>query len=106
MLSVFRRSASFLFVLFVARMKRSEIRGGIRTERSFPDCAALHPGYERPSLIVMKAGPTAGASDEDRALTFVLGLAWHNSGEKMRRENGLVFSLSRPRERSRAMRCG
>jgi hypothetical protein len=31
---------------FVARMERSEIRGGIATGLSLPDCASLHPGYE------------------------------------------------------------
>jgi hypothetical protein len=31
---------------FVARMERSEIRGGRFAGPSLPDCASLHPGYE------------------------------------------------------------
>jgi hypothetical protein len=37
-----------LFVLFfVARVERSETRGGDETATSFPDFAALNPGYGR-----------------------------------------------------------
>jgi hypothetical protein len=31
----------------VARMERSEIRGSAAMEALIPDCASLHPGYER-----------------------------------------------------------
>ena len=31
----------------VARMERSEIRGGPPIEALIPDCASLHPGYDR-----------------------------------------------------------
>src|SRR5262245_49808984 len=35
----------------VARMKRSEIRGGFAGRMSHPDCAALHPGYKRAMFV-------------------------------------------------------
>jgi hypothetical protein len=36
----------FRYASFVARMERSEIRGGIAAGMSLPDYASLHPGYE------------------------------------------------------------
>jgi len=36
----------FDYAGFVARMERSEIRGGRFAGASLPDCASLHPGYE------------------------------------------------------------
>ena len=45
-LTAFRFLFSFRS-FFVARMERSEIRGGIEAYRSFPDFASLHPGYGR-----------------------------------------------------------
>src|SRR5579863_1727542 len=45
---------------FVARMERSEIRGGGAADRSFPDCAALHPGYETGVTDHRKPGTTPG----------------------------------------------
>ena len=56
--SVLRRSASFLFPFFVARMERSEIRGDIEAFRSFPDCASLIRAMALPPLDRDTAGKT------------------------------------------------
>jgi len=41
------RLARRAVAIVVARMERSEIRGGGSIEMLIPDFAALHPGYER-----------------------------------------------------------
>jgi hypothetical protein len=44
-------------------MERSEIRGGATAATGFPDCAALHPGYESPPYF---CGPDSEISRSAR----------------------------------------
>jgi hypothetical protein len=72
---------------FVARMERSEIRGGIAAGLSLPDYASLHPGYEinEGSGTPTNAGsPTAASCDAARALLERARLSAFHRGSHLR----------------------
>jgi hypothetical protein len=47
-------------------MERDEIRGYLTAKRSFPDCAALHPGY-LPQAVTQSAHPNRIALGKTRS---------------------------------------
>src|ERR1700733_9826011 len=79
-------------------MERSEIRGGDEADRSFPDYAALHPGYrlraERDRDGCRKK-PPPGSSDEDRVLRFVVDWLGIARAKNMRREKEEALPVTR-----------